>query len=183
MSLLISDRDGVLFDTCRANVKTYLAAADKLNLKTNIPLLENAVHEGRAFFDFYFQVWGTLTEDQLQLLRARKSDFFKDEIALVKVNHKYISNVIKNEKSPFLVTRASLASTLYLLDFFQVGDFAERVVSVGASESKSQVFAKISMDLGLHPRNIQIVDDSHDVVVESKKLGFETVHYPHFCNY
>jgi hypothetical protein len=183
MNLLISDRDGVLFDTCGANIKSYLGAAEKLKLQTNVTLLKDAVHEGRAFLDFYFQVWGALSEDQMQLLRDKKSVVFKDEIGLVRVNHEYISSVIENEVSPFLVTRASFASTLYLLDFFQLKHFAERVISVNASESKAQVFRRISIDLGVDPRSIQIVDDSRDVVVESKMLGFETMHYPHFCNY
>lgn len=183
MNLLISDRDGVLFDTCGANIKSYLGAAENLKLQTNVTLLENAVHEGRAFLDFYFQVWGALTENQMQHLRVEKSAMFKDEIKLVRVNHEYISSVIDKEASPFLVTRASFASTLYLLDFFQLEHFAARVVSVNASESKSQVFKRISIDLGINPQSIHIVDDSRDVIVESRMLGFETMHYPHYCNY
>ena len=181
--MLISDRDGVLFDTCRANINSYLSAADNLKLKTNVSFLENAIHEGRALHDFYFQVWGALTESQLHFLSAEKATLFRGEIKLIKINQYFISEVLDNEKSPFLVTRASFASTLYLLDNFHVRNFGDRVVSVSSSERKSQVFTKISIDLGLHPGSIRIVDDSKDIVVESKKLGFETQHYPHFCKY
>ena len=183
MNLLISDRDGVLFDTCHANIKSYLIAAANLKLKTNHFLLEKAVHEGEAFQNFYSPVWGTLNESQKQLLRSEKASVFEDEIQLVRINHHFISNVIENENFPFLVTRASLASTFYLLDKFQIRHFAGRVISVIASESKSEVFKKISTQLGVTPGEVTIVDDSRGVVLESKMMGFKTVLYPHFCNY
>jgi hypothetical protein len=183
MSLLISDRDGVLLDTCRANINSYSRAAEKLKLHTSMPFLETAVHDGKAFIDFYFKVWGALTESQLQLLRAEKASVFEEEVKWVRVNHGFISTVIENEEFPFLVTRASLASTIYLLNRYQVNHFAERVVSVNALESKSQVFRRISRELGMGHQSITIIDDSEDVILESRELGFGTVHYPHFCNY
>jgi HAD superfamily hydrolase (TIGR01509 family) len=183
MSLLISDRDGVLFDTCRANIESYSCAAEKLKIKTNISILEKAVHEGRAFLDFCFEVWSDLTEGQSQILRIEKAAAFEMRSDLTRVNHDLVSNVIEKEKTPFLVTRASLASTLHLLNEYQLTHFGERVVSVSSSEKKSEIFKKLSIELGVKPQSILIVDDSKEVILESEALGFKTVLYPHFCNY
>ena len=181
--MLISDRDGVLFDTCRANFQSYVASAQKFGIKTDFEALANAIHQGRSFQSFYLEVWGELSEKELKLMSSEKKSLFKESSSLVKVNSNFIELTLIGEKNPYLVTRASLPSTLYLLEVFQIGIFEHRVVSVPSGESKSARFGEIAKSLNLLPSEILVIDDSLDVAKESSLLGFNTIHYPHFCDF
>jgi hypothetical protein len=182
MTLLISDRDGVLFDTCIANVFSYTAAAKKMNLRTNLEFLELSVHEGKGFFEFYREVWGDLTEVEIHTLKSVKDSIFMAQHELIKVNVDFVENIVKVQKDPYLVTRASLSSTNFLLKEFRIDFFGDRVLSVKSPESKSKLFTKIATENNLHHSSITVVDDSNEIVLESRSLGFHAIHYPHFCN-
>lgn len=183
MSVLISDRDGVLFDTCRANIQSYLSAAENLNLQTDLFALSRAVHDGEAFLNFYSKVWGEISDRTIQTLRIEKASFFSLNFQNVRVNTDFIESTLNHEVNPFLVTRASLESTYFLLDKFQITIFEERVISVHAGQTKPLIFSGIAKDLQLEPSQITIVDDSKDVALKSSLLGFRTIHFAHFCDY
>lgn len=182
MTLLISDRDGVLFDTCLANIFSYSNAAKEMNLRSNLELLELSVHEGKGFFEFYWEVWGDLTQVEIHALKSAKDSIFMRQHKLVKINADFVENVVKVQNAPYLVTRASLSSTNFLLKEFQIDSFGDRVLSVKSPDSKSKIFAKIATENNLQHSSVTVVDDSKEIVLESRSLGFNALHYPHFCN-
>ena len=112
--MLISDRDGVLLDTCKANLDSYTHTAETMGLATNIHELEIAIHSGEGIVDFSRRVWGELTTAELNLLRSTKSEYFIENITNVRVNHAFIENFLVNEKEPYLVTRASILSLIHI---------------------------------------------------------------------
>lgn len=183
MSLLISDRDGVLFDTCRANIDSYLIAAKSFGISTDHSVLATAVHAGQGFDNFHLKVWGILPANLLSQIRVEKSSIFMSRIDLVRLNSEYLQNVLLKKNSPYLVTRASLASTQFLLDIFSIDIFEERVISVDLSESKFQIFSRIAQQSDYLHSDITIIDDSTEVILESSLAGFKVVQYPHFCSF
>jgi|688.fasta_scaffold189351_3 beta-phosphoglucomutase-like phosphatase (HAD superfamily) len=179
--MLISDRDGVLLDTCKANLDSYTKTAETMGLATNIQELEIAIHSGAGIVDFSRRVWGELTTAELNLLRSTKSEYFIENIANVRVNHDFIESFLVNEKEPYLVTRASVSSTKFLVDHFGLDFFGKRIISASESASKIDVFNLICANLSLDRSQVTIVDDSPQIISASTEAGFHTIQYPHFC--
>ena len=180
--MLISDRDGVLFDTCKANFQSYLRASKALGLTTQEPELLNAIHSGEGLTDFFRTVWGELSTAELNLLRSTKSEYFNENIANVRINHDFIESFLVNERNPYLVTRASLASTEFLINHFGLDFFDNRVISASEYTSKVDVFTFICTSHNLDRARVKIVDDSPKIITASTEAGFFAIQYPHFCS-
>ena len=179
--MLISDRDGVLFDTCKANFESYFDASKALGFTVQESELLNAIHSGQGITDFSTRVWGELSTAELSLLRSTKSAYFIESISNIRVNHFFIEDFLSSERDPYLVTRASLASTKYLLDHFGLNFFGKRVISSSETASKIDVFNLICTNLSLDRSQVTIVDDSPQIISASAEAGFHTIQYPHFC--
>lgn len=179
--MLISDRDGVLFDTCQANMESYTRAAELIGLATNSRELEVAIHSGEAISNFYRRVWGELSTEELCLLRSTKSEYFIESTASIRVNHHFIESFLVREKEPYLVTRASIASTKFLVNHFGLDFFGKRVISTLETDSKLDIFSFICSSHNLESSQVTIVDDSPEIVHASAEAGFRVIKYPHFC--
>lgn len=179
--MLISDRDGVLFDTCKANFESYFDASKALGFIVQEPELLDAIHSGQGITDFSTRVWGELSNAELGLLRATKSVYFIENISNIRVNHVFIEDFLSSELDPYLVTRASLASTNYLLDHFGLNFFGKRIISASESASKIDVFNLICTNLSIDRSEVTIIDDSPQIISASTEAGFHTIQYPHFC--
>ena len=180
--MLISDRDGVLFDTCQANLESYCRAAELMGLATNTRELEAAIHSGEGISNFYRTVWGELSTAEFGLLRSTKSEYFIEEIASVRVNHDFIENFLEGEREPYLVTRASIASTRFLVNHFGLDFFGKRVISTSETASKIDIFSFICSSNNLDRSQVKVVDDSPHIVHASAEAGFQAIQYPHFCS-
>jgi FMN phosphatase YigB (HAD superfamily) len=180
--MLISDRDGVLFDTCNANFESYIRASKALCLTVQESQLLNAIHSGEAIVDFSVRVWGELSAAEFSLLRSTKSEYFIENIASVRVNHDFIESFLVSEKEPFLVTRASVASTRFLVNHFGLDFFGKRVISTSETASKIDIFSFICSSHNLDRSQVKVVDDSPQIVHASAEAGFQAIQYPHFCS-
>jgi hypothetical protein len=181
--MLISDRDGVLFDTCRLNIESYLVAAEKFGLKTRLDLLSKNIHKGLPLNGFYGEVWGDLPQELLQRIRMEKNAVFARGYSSVRLNFDYVENFLRSDNSPFLVTRASIQSTTALLNHFKITFFENRVANVGSEQSKGSFFAEMARSYGFEAGLVTVVDDSLENIREADSLGFRTILYPHFCDY
>ena len=74
--MYIIDRDGVLFDTCRLNIESYLHATRELNLELNTMALEQSIHSGKSFSEYYLNVWPKLESAVIDEVKSLKSNFF-----------------------------------------------------------------------------------------------------------
>jgi hypothetical protein len=180
--MLVSDRDGVLFDTCTANIESYKMASEKIGLQANIDELARSIHEGEGIETFFPSVWGDISKNQLVVLRDAKSKFFSENIRMVRVNVGFIESFLLAESNPYLVTRASTASTYFLLDHFKINFFESRIINIPKGLSKVPVFADLCAFHRLSHSELTIIDDSVDTVRESNVAGFLAFRYPHFCN-
>ena len=180
--MLISDRDGVLFDTCMVNLECYTRAADLMGLKTNSSELGAAIHSGEGLYAFYPKVWMGIASSDLDSLQKSKHLFFTEAIGRIRLNVEFVENYLISAIDPYLVTRASLASTKILLEHFDIQFFGDRVIGGDQGLNKVDVFKKLA-DQHILPRlEITVVDDSRHVVEQSKEAGFVAVQYPHFCS-
>jgi|LakMenEpi03Aug12_release.lakeMendotaPanAssembly.Ray.scaffolds.fasta_scaffold178890_2 hypothetical protein len=180
--MLISDRDGVLFDTCSANIESYKSASKALGLKCEKDELARAIHAGTGIFDFRQKVWGELSEIQFETLRKKKSITFFENLKYVRVNRNFVSDFLEKEIEPYLVTRSSLNSTILLLATFGIDSFDERVRSVPSGVSKISIVNSMFSSLNIPKSQLTIVDDSEEVIADALRSGFVAVQYPHFCN-
>ena len=180
--MLISDRDGVLFDTCLANIESYKSASKALGLKCEKDELAKAIHAGAGIFDFRHKVWGELSQIQFETLRKKKSITFFENMKYVRVNHDFVSYFLENEIEPYLVTRASLNSTILLLSTFGINSFDERVKSVPPGVSKISIVNSMFSSLNIAKSQLTIIDDSDEVIADALRSGFVAVQYPHFCS-
>ena len=180
--MLISDRDGVLFDTCQVNLESYTRAAESMGLKTNSLKLEVAIHSGEGLYAFYPKVWMGISNRDLDFLHKSKQLFFVEEIRKIRLNVEFVENYLVNAIDPHLVTRASLSSTKILLEHFNLQFFGDRVIGGDQGLNKVYIFKKLA-DQNILPRSrITVVDDSRHVVEQSKEAGFVAIQYPHFCS-
>jgi phosphoglycolate phosphatase-like HAD superfamily hydrolase len=180
--MLISDRDGVLFDTCRANLESYIEASKIIGLQTNINELAMSIHSGLGISSFFSSVWGALSESDLKILRETKIKLFLGHLSQVRLNLDFVDEFLAEEINPYLVTRASLSSSHILLDHFKIHHFGERVISVPESSSKLTVIENLSLELKISKSKFTVVDDSLEVIDQSNNLGCVAIHYPHFCD-
>lgn len=180
--MLVSDRDGVLFDTCAANIESYRMASEKIGLQANIDELARSIHAGEGIDTFFVSVWGDISKNQLLDLRDAKSKLFIENIRRVRVNVGFIESFLLTESNPYLVTRASTASTYFLLNHFKINFFESRIISIPKGLSKVLVFEDLCAVHRLSHSELTIIDDSVDTVHESNVVGFLAFQYPHFCN-
>ena len=108
--MYIIDRDGVLFDTCELNIKSYSEAADLLKLETNIVNLTNSIHAGDSYSRFCRNVWQDI--DQNDVIKLSKS-LFNDW------NGKAFS--IETNLFPILVEEKKLNCVISESDFIDIG--------------------------------------------------------------
>jgi beta-phosphoglucomutase-like phosphatase (HAD superfamily) len=180
--MLISDRDGVLFDTCKANFASYLQASRDLGLPADELQLSNAIHSGDGISSFSKEVWGDLSAIQFKLLSEIKRNYFVKNISNVRINYGFIESFLVNEIGPYLVTKASAVSTYYLLNHFKLDIFFDRVISVSGNSSKLEVFNFLCRTHNLDTSRLKIFDDSPKIVHECIQAGFNAIQYPHFCS-
>jgi len=179
--MLISDRDGVLFDTCEANLASYSRAASLIGLKTDNWELEKAIHSGEGFLTFYNKAWPNISASQVVLLKESKQTLFIEYLSQIRLNFDFVEEYLVNAVAPYLVTRASYSSTKFLLDYFDLNFFGDRVVGGSQNLSKMEVFEKIYSKHDIPRISVYVVDDSQEIIEQSTKLGFSAIQYPHFC--
>jgi hypothetical protein len=180
--MLISDRDGVLFDTCKVNFESYTRAAELMGLKTNSLELEAAIHSGEGLYAFHPKVWMGVANSDLDFLHKSKQLFFAEEIVKIRLNVEFVENHLVNAIDPYLVTRASLSSTKILLEHFSLQFFGDRVIGGGQGLNKVDIFKKLADQHSLPRLGITVVDDSRHIVEQSKAAGFLAIQYAHFCS-
>jgi hypothetical protein len=180
--MLISEMDGVLFDTCKANLESYTRAAELMGLKTDSLKLETAIHSGESLYAFYPNVWKGITNSELDSMHKSKQSLFTKYVGNIRVNVEFVENYLVNAIDPYLVTRASLSSTKILLEHFNLRFFGNRVIGGDQGLNKIDVFKKLSDQHSLPRLGITVVDDSRHIVEQSKGAGFLAIQYPHFCS-
>ena len=182
--MYIIDRDGVLFDTCELNIKSYSEAADLLKLKTNIVNLTNSIHAGDSYSRFCRNVWQDIDQNDVIKLSKIKQDVFRNNLGLAVLNVDFISRYLKDQRNLCLLTKASKHSTLILLNHFGVSVFGEDVYSTQDYEQNSKIIAindlQTKRSLGNH--EVTIIDDSVLLIEDLVSLGYDAIHYPHYCS-
>ena len=179
--MLISDRDGVLFDTCEANLASYTRAANLIGLTTNNWELERAIHSGESLLTFSHKVWVGVSGTQLELVKESKQLLFNEYLSKIRLNSEFVEDYLIDAIDPYLVTRASYSSTKILLDHFDLHFFGDRVIGGSQSLGKLEIFEKLSDQHKIPRLSMTVVDDSQEIIEQSTKMGFLAIQYPHFC--
>jgi phosphoglycolate phosphatase-like HAD superfamily hydrolase len=179
--MLISDRDGVLFDTCEANLASYTRAANSIGLKTNDWELERAIHSGEGIFTFSKKVWVGASNTQLELIKESKQRLFVEYLSTIRLNFDFVEDFLVKAIDPYLVTRASYSSTKILLDYFDIHFFGDRVIGGSQIFSKIEIYGQISAKYDIPRLSVTVVDDCREIIEQSIKMGFMAIQYPHFC--
>jgi hypothetical protein len=182
-SILAIDRDGVLFDTCRLNIDSYISATKDLGLNCERNHLGSAVHSGLSFSDFYKVVWGALDCETQSQLKEAKSNFFRENLGATRLNIKVLEKAKSFCDSVHLVTRASLSSSFDLLNHYRIEyDHANiHSTQTGLDMNKTQILKAIASDNSIDNNSIIVLDDSAEIVRELIESGFNARKYPHFC--
>jgi len=183
--MYIVDRDGVLFDTCRLNIESYLQATHKLNLELNVIELEQSIHSGKSFSEYCLNVWPELESAAIDKVKLLKSNFFNENLDLARLNSGLLNELLINKSTMCLLTRATESSTLSLLRHFNVSTFGENVYSTQTFNNPSKMFAikLLEKKLLVSSHEISIIDDSINFVEEAMLAGYNAIHYKHFCSF
>ncbi len=183
--MYIIDRDGVLFDTCRLNIESYLLATNELNLELNMMELEQSIHSGKSFAEFYLKVWPNLESSLIDKIKFLKSNFFNKNLDLVKFNSELLKELLLNKSEMCLLTRASESSTHALLKHFKVLLFGENVYSTQTFNSPSKIFALklLEKKFSISSDKLNVIDDSINFIEEAILEGYNAIHYKHFCSF
>ena len=183
--MYIIDRDGVLFDTCRLNIESYLHATRKLNLELNMIELEQSIHSGKSFSEYRLNVWPDLESAAIDEVKLVKSNFFNENLDLARLNSGLLNELLLNKSKMCLLTRATETSTHALLRHFNVLIFGENVYSVQTFDNPSKIFAikLLEKKLLISSHKISIIDDSINFVEEAILAGYNAIQYKHFCSF
>ena len=183
MKFTVLDRDGVLFDTCEANLSAYTEASRTLNLTTNLEELSRAIKSGSNLNDFYRMVWGGIPSDQLDLLRKRKIDFFAESLDRIRINHYWKNLIVCNPDIFYIATKASYDSTKHLLDSFLPDFNPHHVFSTQSDElkDKTAIIRYLSVASGIPVESFTLHDDSIDTVNLLVNKGYSAILEGHFC--
>jgi hypothetical protein len=177
----VLDRDGVLFDTCQANLFSYLSASATLQLDVNEERLQIAIRLGLSISEFHEQVWPEIRNGQYDEIIREKARVFRNSLHLVELNPFWSSRIVHSPDLFYIATKASLESTRFLLDEFLPNFHISNVYSVQQSNFTDKVAILKHIARENSSNEVELVDDSVETVRLVVEAGYEAQLSPHFC--
>ena len=171
--LLIFDMDGTLFDTSESNYWAYHDAAAELGYEIEHAKFLSAF-VGKNYKEFLpqFGIEGDAILKKIHDIKKAKYNHYFDKIRKNEELFKLMSTV-EGKCKIALATTASKKNTFEILDFFQVNDFFDFILTqddVNNLKPNPECYNKVMQIMKIGPKDTVIFEDS-EVGIEAATLS------------
>lgn len=180
--LAMFDLDGTLFDTKNINYNAYLYALTNVGLDVKIFNYDYYCKfcNGNNYKVFIPILYNDITETQLQQIHSIKQFVYKNYIQYGRINSSLFSLIysIKNSYIISLVTMASRVNAMEILEYFNVVDIFDYIVTqedIKIKKPAPDCFLDMLSVVGLDKKDAIIFEDSKIGLTAAKESGISYV--------
>ena len=172
--LAIFDLDGTLFNTSEVNFMSYTRAIKESGFFVNVDIsLFHEISNGKDFKSFLPQLVPGISENEMQNIHQAKQDYYKDYLHYA-IKNDHLFSVITALISTYviaLVTTASIRNVRDILNYYEVHDYFELIISqedVTFKKPSPEGFLKAIEMAKVSINDVLIFEDS-DIGIEAAK--------------
>lgn len=179
----VLDRDGVIVDSCAANLAAYSEASEKTGLGFDMVALEKSIHKGDSIEEFRERVWGKISDSSFRRLKSAKTACFPKFFSLIQVNPIWHQKIRISPKDFYIATKASIESSRFIIHALIPEFNTAHIFSTQNSqfESKVEILKKVSQLNNISMDGLIFYDDSIQTIRLAKEAGFQAELVEHFC--
>lgn len=168
--LAIFDLDGTLFDTKNVNYSAYTKALKECGFSQHIDYKFYCEFcNGNSFKIFLPKIVPDISDEEMILVHNMKKILYKDFLNKAKIN-KHLFAIIDSIREKYqiaLVTTASRSNTEDILNYFQVADFFDFIITqedVKKAKPDPECFELTVKKAGVNKQDTIIFEDSAEGV-------------------
>lgn len=172
--LAMVDLDGTLIDTLEANYHAYKEALNEYGFDITRDQYAQKC-DGRSYRDFLPEVLGG-DMFYIEVIHERKIDFYEKCLKYAKVNY-HLVNILRAIKADYyiaLVTTASKKNTMSILQYFELENLFDRIVTqedVEVCKPAPDCYIETRQWFGVKTENTIIFEDSPSGILAAQGSG------------
>jgi beta-phosphoglucomutase len=172
--LTIFDLDGTLFNTSEVNFMSYSRAAKESGFTFDVDISQfHEISNGKDFKSFLPQLIPGISEKEMQNIHQAKQGYYKNYLQYA-IKNEHLFSVISALVSTHviaLVTTASIQNVRDILNYFEVNDYFDLILSqedVTFKKPSPEGFLK-AIELAKVSINDVLIFEDSDVGIEAAK--------------
>lgn len=186
--LIVTDMDGTLIDTCKANFEAYKYAIDNCYGKTEDISFEEFKEKcfGKNYKFFLEKIYLITNESVREKIHDKKNDIYPEYYALeARVNEWLLSLLkkMKDESYVAIITTASKQATMSILEHFGLLPLFDEIITaddVKKLKPNTEALTMLIEKFKVSSKDTLYFDDADENLIEAALIGCTTFKVENF---